>query len=85
MTHQIFLKRVVIDFEDADVPAWLFNSYSSLGIGWDTADVEYIDNLYQQTFNVKVLYAVSKSPTGAIAGIEFPSEEEATLFMLRWG
>lgn len=72
-----------IEFKPFKECKWYKNSVSHLieqvQDGYVTATG--LNQAYERYFNVKLL--VGKHRIGVI-GIEFPNEEEATLFVLRW-
>lgn len=62
---------------------WFDRSYRSLH-DWDDPDLklEQVDREYEQRFNVRLLYeSDSEAP---LVGVEFPSEADAALFLLKW-
>lgn len=65
---------------DADDTDWYNNSFDAL---LETSD-QYnmiIDTLYEEIYNVKVIYNNFENQK---MQIEFPSEEEAIAFIMRW-
>lgn len=59
--------------------AWYHNSVNYYNTEWRERGGKSID-LYEKMFNIKLSVAYD----GSVTEIEFPSEADATMFMLRW-
>jgi hypothetical protein len=83
MAYKVYPKHPIRDVSDC---RWFGNSYDTIG-ELDFKDVEDSDREYEQKFGVKLIYGKPEDPKGVypILAVEFPSEEDATLFLLRWG
>jgi hypothetical protein len=66
-------------------PIWFSNSYSSIP-ELEYADVDLVDAQYEKKFNVRLIYGEppENETMRPIMAVEFPSEADAMLFMLRW-
>ena len=83
MGYKIYPNHPIRDVSDC---RWFGNSYDTIG-ELDFKDVDDSDREYEQKFGVKLIYGDPEDPNGVrpIKAVEFPSEEDATLFLLRWG
>lgn len=92
MSYTVMLDKAIDDdVVDDENPSWIANSYKTIP-NYQHGDYDKIDRQYEQTFNLKILYVKKerKAMTGTmyddstIIGIEFPSKDDAIMFMLRW-
>lgn len=84
MSYKIMLKECIDDdVVNDDNPSWITNSYKTIPNYLDGL-VSVIDKAYEKKFNLKLIYRNLEDKDDSIIGVEFPSEEEATMFMLRW-
>ncbi len=82
MTYKLTLQPHEKDLSDRK---WFMNAYSTIP-DWDERDTKEVDRIFEEMFNVKFhyhpRYAHEHAPP--IHTIEFLSEADATLFLLRW-
>jgi hypothetical protein len=67
----------------AECTSWFVNSYQEillLAEQQQISDPDLVDRLYEQTFNVKLIINSSEW----VDKVEFPSWEDATLFIIKW-
>jgi hypothetical protein len=87
MSYDIVFADPIDEFDEySSMPSWLYNSYTTIE-NWDMADYKLVDTIYEQTFNVKIIYPpadLEGNQDSTIVGIQFPTRDEATLFVLRW-
>jgi len=83
MSYRFKFSPAIRNIEDC---GWFQTSYESIN-DWEFRDVDDVDRDYEEKFKVKLIYGEHEDNKGVrpIAAVEFPSEEEATLFFLRWG
>lgn len=82
MTYRITFPKPLIN--PVDEYPWFKNSYESID-DWELNDVDIVDLEYEQKFGLKLIYIIPEdNGVKPIVAIEFPSEADATLFMLRW-
>lgn len=83
MTYRYEPSSPIKNVEDC---RWFDNSYETIE-NWDHRDVDDVDYDYEKKFNLKLIYGdpENKDSIRPIIAIDFPSQEDAILFMLRWG
>ena len=83
MGYKVRPTHPISDISDC---SWFGNSYDTIE-ELDFTDVVDSDRAYEKKFGVKLIYGKSDHPevVPPIAAVEFPSKEDATLFLLRWG
>lgn len=67
--------------------SWFENAYACIETGSDHNSIEFLDKRFEQKFKVKFIYGEPEADDidiPAIIGIEFPSETDATMFLLKW-
>lgn len=80
----MFEKPIDDDVDIEKSPSWLANSYQTIE-HWNTGNYRTIDKEYQKRFNVKLIYTLDgEDDDHTIHGVSFPSESDATMFILRW-
>lgn len=82
MSYKYRFKPALKNIEEC---RWFNKSYETIS-DWEFRDVDDVDRDYEEKFNIKLIYGEveTKEEIRPITAIEFPSEEEATLFFLRW-
>ena len=84
MSYRFVLNNSLVN--EIDDLIWFSNSYGSIP-DWEYREVNDVDRDYEKIFNLKLIYdednEVSKNIQPIVA-VEFPSEEEAVMFMLKW-
>jgi hypothetical protein len=82
MSYIFTLHNPIMNFNE---PAWFNNSYGTIN-ELDYADVDITDAEYEKRFNVKLIYGQPNDgeTMRPIRAIEFPSEADALLFILKW-
>lgn len=81
MTFRYTMKNPVVSIDNC---SWFQKSYDEIEDA--LRDVDEVDRDYEEKFNVKLIYGKPKEDGAVkpIVAVEFSSEEEATLFLLRW-
>lgn len=83
MTYRFELQNPLLN--EIDQLPWFLRSYGTI-TDWEYRDVDDVDQDYQDKFKVKFVYGEPKGPRQLkpIIAIDFPSEGDAVMFMLRW-
>ena len=82
MTYKFVLSKPISN--NIDVMPWFMRSYETIP-DWEYRDVKDVDKDYEAKFNLKLVYGeTTGNELAPIVAIEFPSEADATLFVLRW-
>ena len=67
----------------AESTAWFMNSYHDILLAAEKQEItepDLVDKLYEETYGVKLIIDTAEWVTQ----VEFPSDEEALLFIVRW-
>lgn len=93
MTYKLKFKEPFYALNEDGAESWFVKSYETVDNEGGGIDLEEVDAEYEKRFKVKLLTEmkeVTHSNTGFVdkyeyvIGVEFPSEADATLFVLRW-
>lgn len=92
MSYKFMFKEPFYSIGDDSVETWFVKSYEAADTD-EGDDIDEADAKFQRAYNVKLIIEPRyiKSPYQQIddrydfvTGVEFPSEAEATMFVLRW-
>ncbi len=88
MSYTFKFKKPFYKLDDEGAESWFVNSYNVIDPpDSEHQEVEESDRKYERRFKVKLLVdnPDPKNPhTYYVTGVEFPSEGDATMFILRW-
>ena len=92
MSYRFMFKEPFYSLSEESAESWFVNSYDAVDDDEGT-DLDIVDAKYQRVYNVKII-TESKTITHEntnfedkydfVAGVEFESEADAVMFILRW-
>ncbi len=77
------MTSVVIPVTDEFANGWFNNAFESMLIDYNFDEPSQYDPKFEEIYNVKLIYGKNSEGDAITTGVVFPSQSDATMFMLK--